>query len=73
MLEKLQEIYNNVTGTTDHILTPQTKIKDFNLSSFGLMQLICAIEDEYDIEIMNSALKKFKTVKNVIDYIESEI
>lgn len=32
--------------------------------------MVCAIEDEFDIEIPNSAIKKFKTVKDVIKFIE---
>jgi acyl carrier protein len=38
-----------------------------------MIQLVCAIEDEFDIEIPNSAIKKFKTVKNVINFIEKNI
>lgn len=73
MFEKLQELYNDVSGRTDIALTPQMKLKDLELSSLGLVQLICAIEDEFDIEISNKDLKSFKSVKNVIDYLEKVI
>ena len=74
MLERLQNIFNELTGRTDIIITPKTKLnnKEFNFSSFAIIQLICAIEDEFDIEIPNSAIKKFKTVKDVLAFIESE-
>lgn len=74
MLERLQEIINDLTGRTDIIITPKTKLnnKEFNFSSFAIIQLICAIEDEFDIEIPNSAIKKFKTVKDVLAFIEAE-
>lgn len=72
MLERLQLVFNNVTGHTDIVISYKTKLnnKEFNLSSFALIQLICAIEDEFDIEIPNSQIKKFKTVKDLADYIE---
>ena len=74
MLERLQNIFNELTGRTDIIITPKTKLnnKEFNFSSFAIIQLICAIEDEFDIEIPNAAIRKFKTVKDVLSFIESE-
>lgn len=72
MLERLQNIINDISGRDDIVLTPKTKLnnEEYNFSSFALIQLVCAIEDEFDIEIPNSEIKKFKTVKNVLDYIE---
>ena len=72
MLERLQSVFNDITGRTDVIITPKTKLntKEYNFSSFALIQLICAIEDEFDIEIPNSEIRKFKTVKDVISFIE---
>lgn len=70
MLSELQKIFNEVIGREDIVLTPKTKMKDLPLSSLGLIQLICAIEDEYDIEISNADMKKFKSVKDVTEYLE---
>lgn len=72
MLEKLQDIFQDITGRTDIILTPKTKLnnKDYNFSSFAIIQLICAIEDEFDIDIPNSEIKKFKTVNDIIKFLE---
>ena len=74
MLERLEKIFCEVTGVEDIELTEKTKIKKIaNVSSLTFVQLICAIEDEFDIEIPNSQIKKFKTVKDVISFIESEM
>lgn len=72
MLEKIQSIFNRVTGRTDIILTEKTSLKDksFSLSSYTLIQLICELEDEFDIEIPNSEIKKIKTIKDIIAYLE---
>ena len=69
MLAELQKLFNDVVGRTDIELTLKTKMKELPLSSLGLVQLICAIEDEYEIEISNADMKKFKTVKDVVDYL----
>lgn len=71
MLKKIEKIFSEVTGLTDINFTEKTRLdKIYNFSSLSLIQLICAIEDEFDIEIPNSAIKKIKTVRDVIDFIE---
>lgn len=73
MVKKIEQLFSEVTGLADLNFTEKTKInKIANVSSLAIVQLICAIEDEFDIEIPNSQIKKFKTVKDVIDFIEKE-
>ena len=73
MVKKIEQIFSEVTGLADLNFTEKTKInKIANVSSLAIVQLICAIEDEFDIEIPNSQIKKFKTVKDVINFIEKE-
>ena len=71
MVKRIEEIFVQVTGLTDVNFTEKTRLdKGLNVSSLAMIQLVCAIEDEFDIEIPNSAIKKFKTVKDVIKFIE---
>ena len=74
MFDEIIELYRKLTGDYESELRPKTKIKDgLHLSSYGLVQLICAIEDKYDIEIPNKDLRSFKTVQNIVDYIEKMV
>lgn len=73
MLTELQKLFNDVVGREDIELTQKTKLKELPLSSLGLVQLICAMEDEYDIEISNADMKKFKSVKDVVEYLEKVV
>ena len=75
MLDQIQDIFVKVTGITDYVLTPKTKLnnKEINLSSFTLIQLICEIEERFDIEIPNSEFKKMKTVKDIIVYLNKNV
>lgn len=71
MVKQIENLFSEVTGLTDLNFTEKTRFdKISNISSLTMIQLVCALEDEFDIEIPNSALKKFKTVKDVIKFIE---
>lgn len=71
MIKKIEKIFSEVTGLTDLNFTEKTRFdKDFNISSLAMIQMICALEDEFDIEIPNSEIKKFKRVKDVVKFLE---
>lgn len=71
MIKQIENIFSEVTGLTDLNFTEKTRFdKIYDISSLAMIQMICALEDEFDIEIPNSAIKKFKTVKDVINFIE---
>jgi acyl carrier protein len=53
-------------------VTPESNlITDFGLSSFEIAELVCAIEDELDIEIPEKDLIKIKTVGDIYNYVDS--
>lgn len=71
MLERIEKVFSEVTGIKDLEFTPKTKIEKIpGLSSLGVIQLICGLEDEFDIEIPNSVVKKIKTVGDIVKYLE---
>lgn len=73
MFEQLAELYRSIVGNDTVDLTLKTKVSDLMLSSLGLIQLVCAIEDEYDIEISNSEMKSFKTLQDVVRVVEKKV
>lgn len=74
MLERIQRIFEEVTGCVDVTLTPQTRLDDpaLCISSFALIQLICGIEDEFDVEIPNMAVRNMKTMADLADYLRQK-
>lgn len=73
MLEKLTDIIQEYKADKSIIVTVDTVIKeDLGMSSFDLIQLACAVEDEFDIEIPDRAIKDFKTIADVIAFIEDQ-
>ncbi len=74
MLSRVEKVFHEVTGRTDVKLTEKTKIdKNLGVSSLGIVQIICGLEDEFDIEIPNSVIKKLKTVGDVVKYLEENL
>ena len=49
-----------------------TFIDDLGADSLDIVELIMAFEEEFDIEIPDEDAQKIKTVKDVMDYIESK-
>lgn len=75
MLERIQKVFVRVTGITDVTITPRTRLdnKEMGLSSFTMIQLYCEIEDEFDVEIPNASIKRMKTIKDVMVFLEKNI
>ena len=68
----LKKIYVDVTAKDAGSINPKCKIDAVGLTSLGKIQLICIIEYELNIEIPNTALRKFKTFDDIIDFIEQQ-
>lgn len=72
VLDRMQRIFENVTGNTELKVTENMSIdKDLKVSSLTKIQLICAIEDEFEIEIPNRLLKKLKKVGDLYAFMET--
>ena len=74
MLEKLREIIRKYTRFKEAVITGDTVIQnDLGLNSFEFVELICEVEEKFDVEIPDRSLDGFKTVKDVIDFLEGAI
>ncbi|MGN0448084.1 MAG: acyl carrier protein [Acutalibacteraceae bacterium] len=69
MIKRIEEIYTEVTGHQGVKFTEDTRL-DNEFNSLSLVQFICCIEDEFDIEVPNSAIKSIKTVGDAVRLIE---
>lgn len=73
MLERLTEIIREQTGDNTITINEDTVLlADLGMSSFDLINAVCLIEDEFDVEIPDRVIKDFKTVGDVMDYIERQ-
>lgn len=68
--EKVAEITAEQLGVDENIITPESSfINDFEADSLDLVELMMALEEEYDIEIPDEEAEKISTVGDAVDYI----
>ncbi len=73
MLNKLTTMIHEQTGDPSISIHRDTVLlTDLGLNSFDLMNLVCLVEDVFDIEIPERVIANFKTVGDVMDYIEQQ-
>ena len=71
--EKVQAILARQLRVDPAIVTPEAQIKkDLGADSLDILQLLMRIEDQYGITIPDKALATFKTVGDVVAYLEQE-
>lgn len=71
ILERIQKVYNKVTGRTDKVLKPGTRlVRTKEISSLILIELIAGLEDEFEIELKYATIKSLKTVRGLIKVIK---
>lgn len=74
MIKRIEKVFSEVTGRDDLKFTEKTRLdKNFEFTSLSFIQLICGLEDEFDIDIPNSAVKKIKTVGDVVKFLEKNM
>ena len=66
-LHLIEEIIFNITGKKD--ITPDTDlVKDLELTSFDVMNLICAFEERFDATIPTRDVWNLHLVSDIMDY-----
>ncbi len=53
-------------------LTKETTFEDIDADSLDIVELVMALEEEFDLEISDQEIENIKTVGDVIKYIESQ-
>lgn len=71
ILEKVKAIINEQLGVSEDELTPQTSFEDLNADSLDIVELIMALEEEFELEIPDEEAEKIRTVGEIIEYIKS--
>ena len=74
MIKRIEKVFSEVTGKDNLNFTEKTRLdKNFEFTSLSFIQLICGLEDEFDIDIPNSTVKKIKTVGDIVKFLEKNI
>lgn len=74
VLEKIKEIISVQFNVEKDDINRETSFKDtLNADSLDLVELVMALEDEFDLEVEDEDMSSIKTVGDVVDNIENEL
>jgi len=68
--ERVKGIVAKQLGAEDDAITPEANfVEDLRADSLDIVELIMALEEEFDIEIPDEKAEQIKTVQTAVDYI----
>jgi acyl carrier protein len=70
--EKVKEIIVDQLGVDEKQVSPEASfMDDLGADSLDTVELVMALEEEFDIEIPDEEAEKIASVQNAIDYIKN--
>lgn len=74
IFDKVKEIIIEQLGVPESTITTEASfIDDLGADSLDIVELIMALEEEFDLEIPDSDAEKVVTVGDVVEYIKDNV
>jgi acyl carrier protein len=71
IFEKVKERISDILGVeSDDITMESSFVDDLGADSLDIVELIMALEEEFEIEIPDEEAEKIQAVSDVVDYIK---
>lgn len=74
VFEKVKEIIAEQLDADVEIIMMETSLmKDLEADSLDAVEIMMALEDEFDIEVPDEDAEKFKNIGDIVKYVEAKI
>ena len=71
--EKIKSTVADQLGVKeDEVVTTASFVEDLGADSLDVVELVMALEEEFELEIPDEDAEKLETVQHVIDYVEEK-
>jgi acyl carrier protein len=67
---KIKSMIVEQLGVEEEAVTLETTFEDLDADSLDIVELIMALEEEFELEISDEEVEKIKTVGDVVSYID---
>ena len=73
IFDKIKEIIIEQLGVDESDIQPDTSLtKDLEADSLDAVEIIMAIEEEYDIEIPDEDAEKFANIGDIVEFVKEK-
>ena len=74
LFDDVRDVIVETVGCEAAAVTPEARLnEDLGADSLAAMELIMALEEKLDIEIDDAELDQFKTVNDLVSYLETKM
>ncbi len=71
--DTLRKIVAKITRKEDVVLTPTTTFKELGADSLDVVQIMVALEEAYDFELVDEELKAITDMGGFIGYVKKKV
>jgi acyl carrier protein len=71
--EALQKIVARIIRKEDVKISRDTTFKELGADSLDIVQIMVALEEEYDIELVDEELKAITDMGSFLDYVQKKV
>jgi acyl carrier protein len=71
--ETLRKIVAKITRKENVVLAPATTFKELGADSLDVVQIMVALEESFDIELVDEDMKGITTMGGFIDYVKKKV
>ncbi len=71
--ETLRKLIAKITRKESVVLTPTTTFKELGADSLDVVQIMVALEEAFDIELVDEEMKSIANMGSFIDYVKKKV